>query len=64
MDDIELRWLARDRIGEHPWTIIPEIVLQYRKRRHLVNYSSIKITGEYTNEPVWMEWVDVPIHKQ
>jgi hypothetical protein len=62
MDDIELRWFARDLIHHHSGE--PQVVLQYRKRRHLVNYSAILPTGEYTNEPVWMEWVDVPTHTQ
>lgn len=60
MKDIELRWLTRDYMEDT--TIKTETILQYRKRQYLVNYSAILPTGEYTNEPVWMEWVDVPTH--
>ena len=60
MDDIELRWFACGLVHHHSGE--PQIVLQYRKRQRLVNYSTVLPSGAYTNEPVWMEWVDVPTH--
>lgn len=62
MKDIELRWLTRDYMEDT--TIKTETVLQYRKKKNLVNYSAILPTGEYTNGLIWMEWVDVPTHTQ
>lgn len=62
MDDIELRWLTREYMENT--TIKTETILQYRIRQYLTNYSSILPSGAYTNEPIWMEWVDVPTHTQ
>jgi len=62
MDDIELRWLTREYMENT--TIKTETILQYRIRQYLINYSSILPSGAYTNEPIWMEWVDVPTHTQ
>lgn len=55
MNDIELRWLTRNNDRG-----VIETVLQYRKSRYVINYSTILPDGTYVKDSKWSEWTDIP----